>query len=100
MKIRLNLYQFELTFEGVWDCLFFPNVGEYLYVFPLLTEENKLELSKIKYADIGKGVKSVVGDKERDDLLLSVFYNHACLIEQKTWCYTYNEWVCSFKLKV
>ena len=41
MKILLYLYQYGLTIEGFWNCLFFPNMGERLFVFPFLSEDDK-----------------------------------------------------------
>lgn len=101
MKIHLYLSQYELTFEGIWDCLFFPNVGENLYIFPFLTEEDKVDLSKIKCGDTAEYLHSETIQRNRDDFyLLPVLYNRSCLIKQKIWSFIDNEWVCSFDLEI
>lgn len=101
MKILLYLYQYELTFEGVWNCLFFPNVGDNLYVIPFLTEEDRKVLSNIRCADRADDLHSIVLHQDLNDLyLLPVLSNRSCLIEQKVWNSIENEWTCSFVLKV
>lgn len=101
MKIYLYLYQYELTFEGVWNCLFFPNVGEDLYIIPFLTEEDKRDLSNIKCSEVSEDLQSgLLHENLADCYLLPVLCNCSCRIEQKTWNYLENEWVCSFVLKI
>lgn len=101
MKIYLYLYQYELTFEGVWNCLFFPNVGENLYIIPFLAEEDKKVLANIRCGDAVDDLRSIVLQQTRNELyLLPMLSNHSCFIEQKTWNYIGNEWICSFELKI
>lgn len=52
MKIYLYLYDYDLTFTSVWNCLFFPNVGEHLYIFPFLSQEDRTDLEDILCGDV------------------------------------------------
>lgn len=101
MKIHLYLYDYELTFTSVWNCLFFPNVGEQLYIFPFLTQEDRTELEDILCGDVADDVVLSSFQERNSDVCLSrLLESYPCLIETKTWNYIDDEWICSFMLKI
>ncbi|MCM1757689.1 hypothetical protein NCZ75_17580 [Bacteroides ovatus] len=101
MKILLYLYQYEFTFEGNWDCLFFPNVGEQLSIFSFLSDEDKKTMAMLRCSEVADDIQCSAFQSNHADIpLLNILCNHSCLIEQKSWNYTNNEWVCSFVLKL
>lgn len=101
MKIYLYLYDYELTFTGVWNCLFFPNVGDRLYIFPYLTEEDKADIKDLTYGDVASDiVLSPLQDRDKDVYLLRIIENIPCIIEKRTWNYIDNEWICNLTIKV
>ncbi len=101
MKILLYLYQYGLTIEGFWNCLFFPNIGERLCVFPFLSEDDKKSVEMLAVGNVADDIQRSSFQSEHADIpLLRILYQDPCLIEQKTWNYIDNEWVCSFKVKI
>lgn len=101
MKILLYLYQYELTFEGTWDCLFFPNVGDQLCIFPFLSEEDRKFIEMLKCRDVADDIQCSVFPSEKADMsLLRILHQSPCRIKQKIWNFIDNEWVCSFVLKI
>lgn len=101
MKIYLYLYDYDLTFTSVWNCLFFPNVGEHLYIFPFLSQEDRTDLEDILCGDVNDGaVLSPFQDRNRDVSLLRLIESSSFIIEMKTWNYVDGEWICSFRLKL
>lgn len=101
MKIYLYLYDYDLTFTGVWNCLFFPNVGEQLHIFPFLTEKDKTVMRDTLCGDVNDdAVLSPFQKKNSDVCLLRLLESCTCLIEMKTWNYIDGEWICSFMLKI
>lgn len=101
MKILLYLYQYELTFEGTWDCLFFPNVGEQLCIFSILSDEDRKSIEMLRCSDVADDIQCSVFQSEHADIsLLRILYQYPSIIKQKTWNYIDNECVCSFTLKL
>ena len=101
MRIYLYLYDYELTFTGIWNCAFFPNLGERFYIYPFLTQEGNKELEDKLFIDVADDVVlSSFQENNKDAHLLSMLYNFPCLIEMKTWNYIDGEWICFFRLKI
>lgn len=101
MKIHLYLYDYELTFTATWNYIYFPNVGEQLYVFPFLPPQDKTDLEGIMCGDVATDVVlSPFQERNSNISLLKVLETHPCLIEMKTWKYFDDELICSFCLKM
>ena len=101
MKIYLYLYDYDLTFTSVWNSLFFPNVGEHIYIFPFLTQEDRINLEDILCGDVNDDVVlSPFQEQHSDIFLLRLLESCSCIIEMKTWNYIDDEWICSFRLKI
>lgn len=101
MRILLYLYEYEITISGTWDCLFFPNIGEQLYVFPFLSDDDRKSMEMLRCSDVADDIQcSAFQSKHADNPLLRILYHSPCLIEQKNWQFMDNEWVCSFVLKL
>lgn len=101
MKIHLYLYQYEMIFASSWNYMFFPNVGELMLLFPLLSEDDRKNIWDVQYTDVASDIdKSSLSKSYKNMSLLMVLRTTPCLIEQKTWNYINNEWICSFTLKI
>lgn len=101
MKIELYLYQYELIFTGIWNCMCCPNVGEKILLFPFLSEGDRKNIWNIQYTDIASDIdKSSLSQSYKNMSLLMVLRTTPCIIKEKIWDYRDNEWICSFTLKV
>lgn len=101
MKIHLYLYDYDLVFIGVWNCLFFPNEGDQLNIFPFLDQKDKTDMKDLMCGDVVDDVVlSPFQERNSDVCLLRLLESSPCLIEKKTWKYIDDEWICSFTLKI
>lgn len=102
MKIRLYLYDYDLTLTREWTLPYLPNIGDFINIYPFLTKEDLKDLEDVLVGDITSDWDcnlSPFQKRNEDANLLPVLCNCYCTIENKVWSLD-GEWICSFHLKL
>lgn len=100
MRIRLYLFDYELTFTKQWSLPYFPNTGDLIKIDSLLTEHDKSYIKGMKYGDIAEDAELSEYQKTHADAdLLNILYNIPCKVENRSWSLFDGEWICCFMLK-